>query len=308
MSNATVVGHGAIENAGADDALFLKLFGGEVLTAFYTKNIFGALQRVRSIASGKSAQFPVLHKVVAAYHTAGTELTGQSVPSNERVIVVDDMLVSDIFVPEIDELKAHYDVRAPYTQSIGEALASQWDTSSAQLIGLAARASANVTGGDGGSQLTAAGYATTGADIAAGIFASAQILDEKDIPDMARYCALRPAQYYLVAQTTNVLNRDWGGSGAYADGTVLKVAGIAIEKTNNVPSTNITSGPAAYQGNFSNTQFLVWQEQAIGTVKLKDVQSVIAPDPRRIGTLIYGKMAIGSDYLRPECAVEGISS
>lgn len=55
MTTSVVAGHGQINGAGVDDALFLKLFSGEVLTAFYAKQIFGALHRVRSIASGKSA-------------------------------------------------------------------------------------------------------------------------------------------------------------------------------------------------------------------------------------------------------------
>lgn len=48
---------GQVNNAGAVDALFLKVFAGEVLTAFREQNV--ALDRtvVRSIASGKSAQF-----------------------------------------------------------------------------------------------------------------------------------------------------------------------------------------------------------------------------------------------------------
>lgn len=266
----------------------------------------GIVQSSQQCELGK--QFPVIHKVSAAYHVPGTPLTGQTINHNERIIVVDDMLVADVFVPEIDELKAHYDVRAPYTMSIGEALAETWDKHTAQLIVLAARASAIVSGADGGTQLTEAGYATTGADIATGIFAAAEAMDEKNLPDGSRYAALRPAQYYLLAQTTNVLNRDWGGSGAYAEGTVLKVAGISIEKTNHVPSTLVASGPAKYQGDFSNTQFIVWQEEAVGTVKLRDATTIVHPQPEKLGTLIYGKMAVGSDYLRPEAAVEGKSA
>ena len=35
-----------------------------------------------------------------------------------------------------------------------------------------------------------------------------QTFDEKDVPEQERCLVLRPAQYYLLNQTTKVLNRD----------------------------------------------------------------------------------------------------
>ena len=308
MSAATPLRIGQVNSAGATDALFLKVFGGEVLTAYEETNVFEALQIVRNIQSGKSASFPATWKVNASYHTPGAEIVGQTSNVNERVISIDDLLISDVFIPLIDEAKNHYDYRSTYSAETGRALAKKFDTNSAQVIALAARASATVTGGNGGSQLTNAGYATTGSTIAAGIFAAAQALDEKDVPENDRYAAIRPAQYYLAAQTTNVINRDWGGAGVYADGTVLRVAGVQITKSNHLPSTNVASGPAAYQGDFSTTQGLVMHKAAIGTVKLLDLAMEMDYDIRRQGTLVVAKYALGHGILRPECAVELVSA
>ncbi len=55
MSAATVLGSGQVNGAGATDALFLKVFSGEVLEAFFAKNISRDMHMVRTIASGKSA-------------------------------------------------------------------------------------------------------------------------------------------------------------------------------------------------------------------------------------------------------------
>ena len=62
-----------VSNATGDArALFLKLYAGEVLTAFQSKNIMMPLHRVRTISKGKSAQFPMTGKYRdAAYHTPG---------------------------------------------------------------------------------------------------------------------------------------------------------------------------------------------------------------------------------------------
>ena len=305
MADATSLQFGAINSAGARDALFLKVFGGEVLTAFREMNEVLDKHVVRSISSGRSAQFPATWKVNASYHTPGTEITGQLSNVNERIIVIDDLLISPVFIANIDEAKSHYEVRGEYSQQMGFALRNAFNRNVLQTGVLAARASATVTGGYGGSALVNAAYATDGAVIASGVFAAAQALDEKDVPENDRYVFLKPAQYALVAQTTNVINRDWGGSGVYADGKVLKVAGVSFVKSNNLPSTNVTPLPTAYQGNFTNTRFLVMQKGAVGTVKLMDIAMESEYDIRRQGTLMVGKYAMGHGVLRPECAVEG---
>jgi len=304
MSAATPLRIGENNLGGTTDELFLKVYGGEVLTAFDEVNVMEMLQVIRNIQSGKSAQFPATWKVGASYHTPGAEIVGQTSAVSERVITIDDLLISDVFIPSIDEAKNHFEYRSEYTKQSGRALAKKFDQNSLQVAVLAARASATVTGGNGGTQLTAAGYATTGSTMASGIFSAAQKLDEKDVEEMDRYSIWRPAQYYILAQTTDVINRDWGGAGVYAEGAVLKVAGIHIVKSNHVPNTNVASGPSAYQGDFTNTVAVVMNRKAVGTVKLMDLAVEMEYDMRRQGTLIVSKYALGHGILRPECAVE----
>jgi hypothetical protein len=304
MSNATPSRLGAI-NEGVDKlAMFLKVFAGEVLTTFEETNVAEALQMTRSISSGKSAQFPVTGVASAAYHSPGTEILGGSIKHAERVISIDDLLLASVFIANIDEAMNHYDVRSIYSTEVGRALAKQYDINILQVMILAARASATITGGNGGSALTNASYGTDGAVLAAGLFEANQKLDEKDVPENDRYAIVKPAQYYLMVKTTDVINRDWGGSGTYAEGKVLKVAGLHIVKSNHLPSTNVTTGPTAYQGNFTNTRAVVVQKGAVGTVKLLDLATESEYDIRRQGTLIVSKYAVGHGILRPECAVE----
>jgi hypothetical protein len=53
MANATVLAGGQINGSGATDALFLKVYGGEVLTAFDQNNVVMPLHTVRTISSGE---------------------------------------------------------------------------------------------------------------------------------------------------------------------------------------------------------------------------------------------------------------
>lgn len=307
MADATVLRIGQINGAGAADALFLRVFGGEVLTAFEEANVVLDKHTIRQIQHGRSAQFPATWKVSAAYHTPGAEIVGQASNVNERSIGIDDLLISSVFVANIDEARNHFDYRSVYSTEAGRALAYQWDRNVLQVGVLAARAAATVTGGVGGLSLTSSGtlYRTSATDLAAGLFALAQNFVEKEIPDQdQKHAFVRPAQYYLLAQNTALINKDWGGSGAYSDGKIYSIAGIPLVMTNHLPITNINTGPTAYQGDFSRVACLVMSKSAVGTVKLLDLAMESEYDIRRQGTLIVAKYAIGHGILRPECAGE----
>ena len=319
MSNATASRLGLVNNSGtAYEALFLKVFSGEVLTAFSENNVFSdALHTVRTISSGKSAQFPVTGTASAAYHTPGNLLTGGAILHNEKVINIDDLLISQTFVANIDELMNHYDVRAIYASELGKALAKTYDQNVAKCIANASRASTTLTGGSGGTVLTLASGNTasanvTGDELAAAIYDIAQAFDERDIPKTDRYIVLPPAEYYKLPESaTRTISTDYnpGGNGSFASGTVLQVAGMPVIMSNNVPQSNVGSNPSGanntYSGDDSKTIGLVFHKSAVGTVKLLDMTTEISGSDYAIqyqGTLMVAKYALGHGILRPEAA------
>lgn len=283
-----------------DNALFLKVFAGEVLTAFEETNVFKPLHLVRTITSGKSASFPATWKADARYHTPGTPILGSNqIKANERVITIDDLLIADVFIYNLDEAKNHYDVRQIYSTELGRALAKAFDVRAARVAVLAARASATISGGNGGTQLKNTSYHTDGELLASAAFSAQQTFDEKDVPENERYFVLRPAQYYLLAQTTKVINRDWGGSGAYAEGSVLKVAGLSLIKSNHLPSDNYagtTGEQNTYSGDYRDTVAVAFHKSAFGTVKLMDLALEQTGHDFRVmyqGDMMVGKYAMG---------------
>ena len=320
MANATVSRLGLVNNSGTDyDALFLKVFSGEVLTAFSENNVFGEkLHSVRTISSGKSAQFPVLGTATAAYHTVGTPLVGANqIKANEKIISIDDLLISQAFVSDLDELKNHYDVRSTYAQELGKALARTYDENVAKVIANASRASTTLSGGNGGTVLTLASGNTasanvTGDELAAAIYDIAQAFDERDIPKTDRFVVLPPAEYYKLPESaTRTISTDYnpGGNGSFASGTVLQVAGMPVIMSNNVPQSNVGSNPSGanntYSGDDSKTIGLVFHKSAVGTVKLMDMTTEISGSDYGImyqGTLLVAKYALGHGILRPEAA------
>jgi hypothetical protein len=305
MTNSVVSRVGQINTAGATDALFLKQFGGEILTEFERSTVFKSRHFVRQIKNGKTAQFPSIGTVTSSYHTPGNFIDGQTVKHAETLISVDGLLLAPVFIDKVDELMNHYDVRGPYATEMGRELAQQFDINVARMAVLAARASNNLTGRSGGSQLTSTNMDTVQAELRAAMFSAAQTLDEKNVGVANCNAFFRPAQYYLMAQDTTLINKDYNGAGSIAAGSIETVAGFPIVKTNNVPKTNVTGTVGnKYNGDFSKTVGIIMNKWAVGTVQLMDISLESEWEIRRQGTFMVAKMAVGHGILRPECSIE----
>lgn len=313
MSNATTSRLGQALSTGDADALFLKLFSGEVMTIFEAENVTKGRTMSRAIQSGKSAQFPVMGRASAFYHVPGNEILGGSIKHNEKIITIDDLLVSPVFIADIDEAKNHYDVRSHYSTEVGRVLAQVWDKQVLQVGVLAARTStANIPGeSPAGTVITeaVAGDYNDPDKLAAAFYAAAQVFDEKNVPEQDRVFYTDPASYWKLIQSDKTVNRDFGGTGDRTKGTIHEIAGIEIVKTNNLPKTNVTSGVQGgtgdkYVGNFTKTRGLFMHKSAVGTVQLMDLSTRSDYDPRRLGTQVLSKLAVGHGVLRPEAAIE----
>ena len=312
---------GLVNTGGAEDALFLKVFSGEVLTSFERASKTEGADMVRSIASGKSATFPVMGRVGAEYHTPGAEIVGLNVNHNEKVITINDLLISHVFLSNLEEAKNHWSVRSAYSGEIGRALAFQKDKHILQTIGQAAQTStANVgdTSYPTGTVLTNTAIASATASTSANgfidsLFDAAKTLDNNYVPSEGRVCFLKPEMYYKLANATNAINVDFSGRGSIAEGKVSMIAGITLIPVPHFVASNITTGAdagSATQGgstpqavDLSNYEGLVSHPSAIGTVKLMDLATEMEYDIRRQGTLMVAKYAMGHGVLRPEAAV-----
>ena len=272
MSNTlpSRVGLNANDVPAGNDALFLKKFSGEILQTFEESNIFKPLHTIRTIESGKSAQFPVTGIASASYHTPGENIAdgGNSylsdIKKTEKIITIDKMLVASTFLANIDDVKNHYDIRSVYANELGKALAVRFDTALAKVFIAAARTGANLSQvGKGGSILDISQNAfvnfgdantdvtdPTGADLVAALFSAAQRMDEHDVPSDGRFCVLRPQEYYKLItgaddsnsfSLTSAINKDIGGAGSLAAGNIPQIAGISIFKSNHIPSTDLSS-------------------------------------------------------------------
>ena len=308
ISNATPFRPGQANLAGSDRALFLSIFGGQVLEAFDRQSHFRDKHFVRVIPNGSSARFPVTGMTGAFVHQPGQEINGNQIRAGERVISIEDMIISPVFVSNIDELMAHYEFQAAASRQVGQALAKRYDQNVARTLIAASRGTKVIDDSYDGYQLTDADYATDGGKLWQALFNAGVKFDERDTPDQ-RYSAFRPVQYALLVRSEKPIDTDLGnaGNGSLASGTIRMVNNIPIGKTNNLVNTDDradTTQPVARRLDYSPTVGLVWSDMAAGTVQLQDITMESAYDIRRQGDLMLGKYLVGHGALRPEESIE----
>ena len=332
MANMLLTRPGA-SNGGSDSrALLLKLFTGEVYESFRNSLIAKPLVQSRTLTSGKEAQFIHTGTMSASFHTPGTPLLGNGAGTDgapkqaETTITVDQLLVSQAFVYELDEVLAHYDIRGPIARQIGQSLAEHYDRRIFRVLDQAAEATAAVTGEPGGFEVNLGANKEYDAQaLVDGFFEAAAVLDERSAPKDGRVAVLSPRQYYSLISSvdTNILNRDLGNTqGNLTSGEGLyEIAGIKIYKSNNIPflgkygvgtgatieNTDTTNEKNDYGDttDFANSCGLIFHRDAAACVE------AIGPSVQTSGSdvsimyqgdLIVGRLAMGAGPVRVSVA------
>ncbi len=309
-----------------DTSLFLKVFSNEILATFEKTQIMKPLHTIRTISSGKSATFPTLGTASSKYHTPGEDILSTAGYNtdfnlNEQVINIDKMLVSSTFIPNIDELKNHWDVRGAFSKELGIALAQRFDQ--AVLKTLAAGAVDSSTQPSGQPiGINFNGATATGAELVSTITDIARRLDENDVPDDGtRFAILKPVSYYKIVGEDNIaINRDYDGSGSISKGVIPQISGINIYKSNNLTAVAVADASqnqdddnafndvyggsgTGYNADIAATEILAGHPSGIGTVKLLDLATEADYSVQHQGTLMVAKYAMGHGVLRAGACV-----
>lgn len=318
------------QSAGDKLALFLKVFGGEVLTAFARTSVTTSRHMVRSISSGKSAQFPVLGRTQAAYLAPGENLDDKrkDIKHTEKVITIDGLLTADVLIYDIEDAMNHYDVRSEYTSQLGESLAMAADgavlAEIAGLCNLASTSDENIAGLGTATviETTQAKTALTdqvalGKEIIAALTKARAALTKNYVPasDRVFYCDPDSYSAILAALMPNAANY-----AALIDperGSIRNVMGFEV-----VEVPHLTAGGAGTSREDTSDQKHAFPEgvggankvakvnviglfmhrSAVGTVKLRDLALERARRANFQADQIIAKYAMGHGGLRPEAA------
>ncbi|BDY05395.1 hypothetical protein [Ferrimonas sp. YFM] len=327
----TVTRLGQNQNVGSPRALFLKKFAGEVLTQFRPNCLGLQLTRVRNITEGRAATFPLIGRTGAKYHKPGQLVQGDKIPQTEITVTIDDFAISPVFISEIDEAMNHYEVRSQYTKECSDALAELVDRNIFRMV-----AKVGLVGNR--AEADTAGAVTLPDDtfVAPFTLGAGKELDGNSLVDALYKVRTRfrranmtheivavfaPEQFEALVNVSGKagnmawINRDFTDSTQSTEAGSMKIAGITIYESNNLPKSNESAGindpeplasesgrTAAYRGDYSRIVGLVFAKDCVATVKLKDIAIVHEDEPLRLGHTIMAKMAVGHNILRHQCA------
>lgn len=309
-------------SAGKRDELFMKVFSGEVLTAFARNTVMMSRHQVRTIDHGKSASFAVMGRTRAKYLAPGDSLDDQrkKFEHNEKVIAIDGLLTADCLITDIDDAMNHYDVRVEYSRQLGEALAQSADCAVInEIANMAAKdaveAKENIPdNGVGAEKVQGTGKAfefVTGLDISQsadygnkiieGLLAARAQMTKNYVPMGDRYCLLTPEGYSAVIKA---LMPDAANYQALFDpntGKLQTICGFEVIEVPHLLNDGV-DGKHTLNEKYETAklQGIVFHRSAVGTVKLKDLAMERARRAEYQADQIIAKYAMGHGGLRPE--------
>lgn len=310
---------GAKQNTGDQLALFLKVFSGEVLTAFTRASKVMNNHMIKTIDSGKSTSFPVMGRGKAHYLPAGSNLDDlrEAIPHNEVVINIDGLLTSDVLITDIFEAMNHYDVRGEYAKQLGEALAIAADGATvAEIAKLIKANTENITGLGKGIvvEKTITGGAginyETGKAVIDGLLEMKAKWTTQYVPEEERFAYITPEVESAIITSKDAINRDYGAVASIVDGNIDKLCGFKIIavphlKAGGADKTGMLgTAPEGHEfpTDYAGALAVCAHRTAVVTVKLKDLQLEHARRPELQADMIIAKNAVGHGGLRPEAS------
>lgn len=308
-------------SAGDRDALFMKVFSGEVLTAFARNTVMMSRHQVRTIDHGKSASFAVMGRTRAKYLEPGNSLDDQrkKFEHTEKVISIDGLLTADCLITDIDDAMNHYDVRVEYSRQLGEALAQSADCAIInELANMAAKDATvpenipdNGTGADkvkgtGKAFEFATGLAISqsadyGNKIIEGLLAARAAFTKNYVPMGDRYCLLTPEGYSALIKALMPDSANYQALFDPNSGKLQTICGFEVIEVPHLLNEGV-DGKHTLNAKYTDAglQGIVFHRSAVGTVKLKDLAMERARRAEYQADQIIAKYAMGHGGLRPE--------
>lgn len=303
------------------DALFMKVFSGEVLTAFARNTVMMSRHQVRTIDHGKSASFAVMGRTRAKYLAPGNSLDDQrkKFEHSEKVIAIDGLLTADCLITDIDDAMNHYDVRVEYSRQLGEALAQSADCAIInELANMAAKDAAvpeNIPDNGVGAEkvqgtgkafefetgLAISQSADYGNKIIEGLLAARAAFTKNYVPMGDRYCLLTPEGYSALIKALMPDSANYQALFDPNSGKLQTICGFEVIEVPHLLNDGV-DGKHKLNTKFTaaNLQGIVFHRSAVGTVKLKDLAMERARRAEYQADQIIAKYAMGHGGLRPE--------
>lgn len=308
-------------STGDREALFMKVFSGEVLTAFARNTVMMSRHQVRTIDHGRSASFAVMGRTRAKYLKPGTSLDDQrkKFEHTEKVIAIDGLLTADCLITDIDDAMNHYDVRVEYSRQLGEALAQSADCAIINELANMAIKDATVPenipdNGTGADKVKGTGKAFElvteleisqsaeyGNKIIEGLLAARAAFTKNYVPMGDRYCLLTPEGYSALIKALMPDSANYQALFDPNSGKLQTICGFEVIEVPHLLNEGVDGKhKLSEKYTVAGLQGIVFHRSAVGTVKLKDLAMERARRAEYQADQIIAKYAMGHGGLRPE--------
>lgn len=327
-----IIAHPGLQNGTTDRlGLFLKMFTGEVLTAFSQATVTGGRFSERTIEHGKSALFPIVGRAKAKYLKAGKNLDDLRTPieHNERTIVIDGLLTADSLIFDLDDAMNHFDIRGKYAKELGEALAVAQDCAIlaevAKMVvadkeNIPTNTTTGVKGTGKGLLVTeAVASADYGETEAMGVAIFKELLkiktkmSENNVPLSDRNCYIKPMALNALIANKDIINKLYGATMTIEGNNPPKLIGFNLIEAplltqGGADDGNVIQGDGhIFPADYTDTcQFIVAHPSAAGILTLKGLGMEHARRPEYQADQFIAKYAKGFGGLRPEAAYMGV--
>lgn len=342
------IGTGRDGSGYSDRDLAIKVFSGEVLTAFETANIFLPLVQTRTINSGKSASFAVIGKYETATstHVPGTDITPNLINAGERVIEIDDLKYASVFVDNFEEAMQHYETRSQYSVEMGRRLAKTVDQAIITQLDNCVANAANTDDTNGGEGQP---YSDVTAFSASTAYAVGDRVSYNNVVYVFTSAHAAGAWAAGDVEAVSVLSVATAGASSNGDKGDLILAALYDAQTTmdeqDIPGDRyVVVSPKNYnrlvqsgavhkdmtQGsnggidtgrvvqvaghnilvsnNIGTSDIYMFTQNAVGVVKLLDIKSEVNYIPEKLGDLMTSSYAMGFGTLNNGCVIKMVTT
>jgi len=289
-------------------ALHIEEYTGVVESTIARKSImrdYIPVRPVRGTSTISSYQFGASTLQVL---TPGTELDGTVNQAAKIKLTVDTVVAARNFVPMIDEFQNSYNAREEIGKEHGKEIAKFYDQAFLIQALKAAQITNMATYPDGWKPGTVKTFAATGQendpaaleDYLGQIFTDMEKKDISPINDDL-VVVVHPDAYYTLLKNDRMIDRAFITSEGNSIQThYLRVYGVPIVTSNNLPTTNITNhrlsnagNSNAYDGNFTKTVAAVFSPRALLAGETIPLTTDVFWDQRLKGYFIDAYLSFG---------------
>ena len=217
---------------------------------------------------------------------------------------------------------SHYDAKSAYNNELGRALADKFDADIARMLIKAGKINNSTAASSAGLRPFDDDVYTSprtlssdsGVSLGARVFKLIKdgLVEWKNKKVLGSPVVVLDAEhYYALLDNPAQVSMTWVNDPYRQSGQVPMVLGCPVYTSPNLPKENDNNNPSVdvkYQADFTGTIGAMFTKDAIGVLKMLDLQVRVDYVPARLADLMVAKMLVGLGILNHACSIAFVSN